>query len=61
MEMPPTGVINPKNSLRIFDQSKGCFACFGIKEDVNKARGTQMDTQFQGLQPVNPNPFRVGR
>ena len=37
----------PKNSLPIFDQSKGCFSCFGIKEDVNKERGPQMDTQLQ--------------
>ena len=47
MEMPPTGVISPKNSLPIFDQSKGCFSCVGIKEDVNKEKGPQMDTQFQ--------------
>jgi len=47
MEMPPTGVIHPKNSLSIFDQRKGHFPCFGIIEDVNKERGTQMDTQFQ--------------
>jgi hypothetical protein len=24
------------------------FPCFGILEDVNKERGTQMDMQFQG-------------
>jgi hypothetical protein len=59
MEMPPTGVISPKNALRLFDQSKGGFACFGIKEDINKERSAQMDTQFQdGLfqqEQLNPN------
>lgn len=62
MEMPPTGVISPKNSLPIFDQSKGCFSCFGIKEDVNKERGPQMDTQFQDgffeQERLNPNDNR---
>ena len=42
--MPPTGVISPKNSLPILDQSKGRFPCVGIEDDVNKERGTQMDT-----------------
>jgi hypothetical protein len=57
--MPPTGVIRPKDSLPIFDQSKGRFPCFGIKEDVNKERGTQMDTQckdgFFQQDRLNPN------
>ena len=59
MEMPPTGVISPKNSLPIFNQSKGRFPCFGVQEDVNKERGTQMDTQFQDgffqQELLNPN------
>src|SRR5215510_13830068 len=63
MEMPPTGVISPKNSLPIFDQSKGRFPCFGVKEDVNKERGTQMDSQFQDgfFQQERLNPNDHGR
>jgi hypothetical protein len=53
MEMPPTGVISPKNSLPIFYQSKGCFACFGIKEDVNK-----MSTNREA--PKRTRSFRTG-
>ena len=63
MYMPPTGIISPKNSLPIFDQSKGRFPCFGIQEDVNKERGTQMDTQFQDgfFQQERLNPNDHGR
>ena len=67
MEVPPTGIINPKNSLPIFDQRKGCFSRFGIQEDVNKARGTQMDTQFkhrffqqERLDPKDHRGLRTG-
>ena len=61
--MPPTGIISPKNSLPIFDQSKGRFPCFGIQEDVNKERGTQMDTQFKDgfFQQERLNPNDNGR
>jgi hypothetical protein len=62
MAMPPTGVISPKNYLPLFDQSKGCFSGFGIKEDVNQEGGTQMDTQFQDgffqQERLNPNDNR---
>src|SRR5262245_16461470 len=62
MEMPPTGVISPKNSLPIFDERKGCFPCSGVKEDVNKERGTQMDTKFKDRffqqERLNPNDNR---
>ncbi len=63
MYMPPMGIISPKNSLPIFDQSKGRFPCFGIQEDVNKERGTQMDTQFQDgfFQQERLNPNDHGR
>ena len=67
MEMPPTSVINPKNSLSIFDQSKRHFPCCGIIEDVNKERGSQMDTQFQDgffqqerLKPDDNGRLRTG-
>jgi hypothetical protein len=65
--MPPTGVINPKNPLPNLDESKGRCPWFGIKEDVSKERGTQMDTQFMHgffqkdwLNPDNNGRLRTG-
>lgn len=45
--MPSPSIIDPEDSLLLFDKSKGDFIRFYVHKDIDEDRGLEGDAQFE--------------